>query len=188
MPALLREANLVERLASAVHASAAMVAATTRKPVLVALLHARLKAALRRLFDLLSLAYPPADMRAAEGAVLGASATARAGAIELLDNVLRGPHREPLMRALETVVLPRRGMALARDATWAALLQLDDSLVRREVARAARSEGVLAAELREVAARDPDPAVRRAAHAGEEAHAEGDEPRSEVELSPGWAY
>jgi hypothetical protein len=67
------------------------------------------------------------------------------------------------------VVLPRSGLAPARDATLAALFTLDDASLRRDVAQAARAEGILAAELRELAARDPDPRVRRAAHSDDTA-------------------
>ena len=117
------------------------------------------------MFDLLALAYPRADVRAAESAILSDSPTVRAGALELLDNVVRGTARALVMDSLEPVVLPRRGMAPAREQTLAALLALDDAPLRRDVARAARADGILAAELDELAARDPDPAVRKAAAA-----------------------
>jgi hypothetical protein len=115
------------------------------------------------MFDLLTLSYPRADVRAAENALLGESPTVRAGALELLDNVLRGPARKQVMDSLEPVVLPRRGMAPCRELTLASLLTLDDAPLRRDVARAARADGILAAELAELATRDPDPAVRKAA-------------------------
>ena len=167
-PALLREADAVRRLALALQAEAASVAAATTKPPLVGVLHARLKAAIGRAFDLLALAYPSLDVRAAQRALTGESVTARAGALELLDNVLRGTARHPLLAALEMVVLPRRGMAPAREATLAALFALDDPLLRRDVARAARAEGILGAELRRLAATDPDPSVRHAARSPDE--------------------
>ena len=161
--ALTREADHVARLSLALQAEAASVAAGPTKPPLVSVLHARQKAALGRMFDLLTLSYPRADVRAAESALLGESPTVRAGALELLDNVLRGPARKQVMDSLEPVVLPRRGMAPCRELTLASLLTLDDAPLRRDVARAARADGILAAELAELATRDPDPAVRKAA-------------------------
>jgi hypothetical protein len=163
--ALTREADAVQRLSLALQAEAASVGASTTKPPLVSVLHARRTAALTRLFDLLGLAYPRADMSAAKQAIHDDSPTVRAGALELLDNVLRGPARARVMDSLEPVVLPRRGMAPCRETTLAALLALDDAPLRRDVARAARAEGILAHELDEVALRDPDPTVRNAAMA-----------------------
>ena len=162
---LAREADAVRRLSLALQAEAASMAAATTKPPLVSVLHARQKAALTRMFDLLTLSHPRADVRAAENAISSESPTVRAGALELLDNVLRGPARNDVMNSLEPVVLPRRGMAPCREITLAALLELDDAPLRRDVARAARADGILAAELDELAARNPDPAVRKAASA-----------------------
>jgi ATP/ADP translocase len=162
---LAREAEAVRRLSLALQAETASLAASTTKPPLVSVLHARREAALERLFALLTLSYPRADVRAAEGALSSESPTARAGALELLDNVLRGPARPVVMASLEPVVLPRRGMAPCRETTLAALFALDDAPLRRDVARAARNDGILAAELADLAVRDPDPAVRRAAAA-----------------------
>jgi hypothetical protein len=56
-------------------------------------------------------------------------------------------------------------MAPCREHTLAALLALDDAPLRRDVARAARADGILTAELSDLAPRDPDPAVRKAATA-----------------------
>lgn len=134
----------------------------TTRP-LVQLLGARLAAALARLFDLLALIYPPYDVRAAQRGLQDPSPTARAGALELLDNVVRGAARHPVLAALELVVLPNRRPPLDREQTLAALLALDDPLLRREVARAARAEGILLAELDHLARSDPHPAVRQAA-------------------------
>jgi ATP/ADP translocase len=163
--ALEREAEAVGRLSLALQAEAATMAASTTKPPLVSLLHARRQAALERMFALLALSYPRADVRAAQGALANESPTRRAGALELLDNVLRGPARSLVMDSLEPVVLPRHGMAPCREVTLAALLTLDDAPLRRDVARAARADGILSAELSELAMRDPDPAVRKAAAA-----------------------
>ena len=70
------------------------------------------------------------------------------------------------MDSLEPVVLPRRGMAaVPRGDARARCSTLDDAPLRRDVARAARADGILGAELDELAARDPDPAVRKAAAA-----------------------
>ena len=160
---LAREADQVQRLSLALQAEAASMAAATTKPPLVSVLHAREKSALTRMFELLALSYPRADVRAAENAILSDSPTVRAGALELLDNVVRGSARSVVMDSLEPVVLPRRGMALCREEALARLLTLDDAPLRRDVARAARVDGILSAELNELAARDPDPAVRRAA-------------------------
>ncbi|MCU1278222.1 MAG: rane protein, partial [bacterium] len=160
---LAREASAVERLSLALQAEAATLAASTTKPPLLSVLMARRKAALERMFALLALSYPHADVRAAESAILSESPTSRAGALELLDNVLRGPARALVMDSLEPVVLPRRGMAPCREVTLASLLALDDAPLRRDVARAARADGILRAELDDLATRDPDPAVRKAA-------------------------
>ena len=162
---LAREAQAVRSLSLALQAETASMAAATTKPPLVSVLHARQKAALERMFDLLALAYPRADVQAAESAILNDSPTVRAGALELLDNIVRGTARSLVMDSLEPVVLPRRGMAPCREETLAALLALDDAPLRRDVARAARADGILTAQLSELAERDPDPAVRKAASA-----------------------
>ena len=162
---LVREADAVRRLALALQAETASMATATTKPPLVGVLHARRQAALRRLFDQLAMLCPSGDVRAAERAIESDSPTKRAGALELLDNVLRGPTRNQVLEALEPVVLPRRGMAPCREVTLAALLTLDDAPLRRDVARAARADGILQAELVQLAANDPDPAVRKAAAA-----------------------
>ena len=161
--ALEREADAVQRLSLALQSEAASVDASTTKPPLVSVLMARRAAALQRLFELLQLSYPRDDVRAAEQGILGDSATVRAGALELLDNVLRGTARSVVMESLEPVVLPRRGMAPCREETLGSLLTLDDAPLRRDVARAARADGILTLQLDELAARDPDPAVRKAA-------------------------
>jgi ATP/ADP translocase len=179
-PALAREADAVQRLSLALQAEAASMAAATTKPPLVSVLHERRTAALTRLFDLLALAYPRNDVVAAKKAIHDDSPTVRAGALELLDNVLRGPARATVMDSLEPVMLPRRGMAPCREPTLAALLALDDAPLRRDVARAARADGILGHELDELAARDPDPAVRKAA-AGPPADASQPLP---IELAP----
>jgi ATP/ADP translocase len=162
---LARESEAVRRLSLALQSEAASMAASPTKPPLVSVLHARREAALTRMFDLLALSYPRADVRAAASALLSDSPTARAGALELLDNVLRGPARALVMDSLEPVVLPRRGMAPCRELTLAALFALDDAPLRRDVARAARADGILAAELDLLAKNDADPAVRKAATA-----------------------
>ena len=179
---LAREADAVKRLSLALQAETASMATATTKPPLVGVLHTRMRAAIGRLFHLLALVYPQAGVRAAEAALVGESPTARAGALELLDNVLRGPARAEVMAALEAVVLPRRGMAPCREKTLAMLLDLDDAPLRRDVAKAARAEGLLGAELNELAARDPDPSVRRAAQSGPD-----ESPPLGVELAPSLA-
>jgi hypothetical protein len=63
----------------------------------------------------------------------------------------------------------------------AALFALDDPQLRRDVARAARAEGILGDELRELAASDPDPHVRQAA-------CEDDATGLEVGLAPAPSY
>ncbi len=150
VPALLREAELVQRLALALQAATANSDATKQpKSLLASLLQVRLRVALRRLFDLLALSYPAGDVRAAEAAIVAESNAARAGALELLDNVIRGAHRRPLLDALESVVLPRRGPAPDRAATLAALFDLHEPALRRELTRAARAEGVAIADVSE---------------------------------------
>ncbi|HEX4460396.1 MAG TPA: Npt1/Npt2 family nucleotide transporter [Polyangia bacterium] len=150
-PALLREADVVERLALALQAATVNAdddaptekdAQDAPKSPLAGLLHIRLRVALRRLFDLLALSYPTADVRAAEAAIVAESSAARAGALELLDNVITGKQRRPVLDALETVVLPRRGKAPARDATLAALFALHDEPLRAALAKAAQAEGI----------------------------------------------
>jgi hypothetical protein len=111
------------------------------------------------MLNLLALSFTPADVRAAEAALVDASPTVRAGALELLDNLVHGPLRKPVLEALEAVILPRRGMAPAREATLAALLELDDASLRHDVLQAARREGLWGAPLDELAMQDFDPVV-----------------------------
>jgi ATP/ADP translocase len=144
---LLRETDAVHRLSLALQAETASMATTTIKPPLVGVLHARRQAALRRMFDLLALCYSTADIRAAEKGLARESPAARAGALELLDNVLRGDARKQVLDALELVVLPRREMGPCREETLRALLELDDAELKREVARAARADGLLIEQL-----------------------------------------
>jgi ATP/ADP translocase len=146
---LTRETDAVRRLSLALQAETASMAAATSKPPLVGLLHARLHAALRRTFDLLALSYSTADIRAAEAGLASDSPTARAGALELLDNVLHGEPRQMVLDALESVVLPRREMGPCREDMLRALLELDDAELKREVARAARADGLLVEQLGE---------------------------------------
>ncbi|MDB4966833.1 MAG: hypothetical protein JWN44_2522 [Myxococcales bacterium] len=181
---LKREADQVTKLSLALQAETASMAASTTKPPLVGVLHTRMRAAIGRMFHLLALVYPSADVRAAEAALVGESPTSRAGALELLDNVLRGPARTAVMESLEAVVLPRRGMAPVRERTLAMLLELDDAPLRRDVAKTARAEGLLTAELAELAARDPDPSVRRAAQVTETETETEESPPLGVELVP----
>ena len=168
VPSLLREAQLVERLALALQATTgnspeSQMSKSLKSP-LASVLQLRLRVALRRLFDLLALSYPATDVRAAEAAIVAESSAARAGALELLDNVIRGAHRRPLLDALESVVLPRRGQAPDRASTLTALLALHDPSLRRALTTAAEAEGVTlddahANEEAPVAAEDGAPAL-----------------------------
>jgi hypothetical protein len=163
-PHLRREAETIRLLAEAVQAETSQMAASDKRPPLVKALQARMRLATARTFQLLSLAYPKADVAAAERALVGESFTARAGALELLDNMLRGEEaRAELLEALDHVALPPRVAPPSREQALLALMALPDVGLRRDVARAARDEGRMTPALRRLAASDGDAQVRRAA-------------------------
>jgi MFS family permease len=186
-PHLRREAEIIRLLAQAVHAETAQMAASDKRPPVVKALQARLRLAIARTFQILALAYPRADVAAAERAIVGESCNARAGALELLDNMLRGQARAELLEALDHVALPpRRSHAdteswPSREEALLALLALPDVGLRRDVARAARDEGRMTPALRRVVATDSDEKVRRAAD-------EPPEPVPPLTLAPSPGY
>jgi hypothetical protein len=168
-PHLQKEAEEIRLLAQAMQAETSKMAASDKRPPLVKALQARQRLAINRAFQLLSLTYPREEMTAAERAILGESHTARAGGLELLDNMLRGKARAELLEALDHVALPPRVAPPSREQTLIALMKLDDAGLRRDVARAAQDEGRLTPALRDLFAADADPQVRRYAGADERA-------------------
>ncbi len=97
------------------------------RPLLVRTLEEKLDETLERIARLLALVYPPRDILAAHRALRGASASARAGALELLDNLLEGECKNELMQALDDVALgDGRGTRAARAETLALLRETDD--------------------------------------------------------------
>jgi ATP/ADP translocase len=167
-PHLAREAEIIRLLTQAIQAEMALVPASDKRPPLVKALQVRLRLAIARTFQLLALVYPRADVTAAERALIGESYAARAGALELLDNMLRGEARAALLEALDHVALPpgrerAEARPMSREQALLALMALPDVGLRRDVARAARDEGRMTPALRRVAASDCDAQVRRAA-------------------------
>ncbi|HZS40143.1 MAG TPA: Npt1/Npt2 family nucleotide transporter [Polyangia bacterium] len=147
---------------------------TRSRPLLVRTLEERLDRALERITRLLSLVYPPRDILAAYRALHGASSGDRAGALELLDNLLEGGWKGELMQALDDVAF---GAALApkereeRTDTLALLLDEGDGWLRACAAFTARAAGLHAETLERLARNDPDPMVREAARGDGEARA-----------------
>jgi hypothetical protein len=162
-PHLRREAEVVRLIALALQAETAKMAASDKRPPLVKVLQARGRLAIARTFQLLALAYPRADVAAAEHALIGESFNARAGALELLDNMVRGQARAALLEALDHVALPPRRAPPSREEALMALMAVPDVGLRRDVARAARDEGRMTPALRRCVALDSDAQVRRAA-------------------------
>jgi hypothetical protein len=73
-----------------------------------AVLERRLAETVENVFALLVLAYPHADVRAAERALAGDSPAVRAGALELLDNLVVGELKPALLEVLDGVAFARR--------------------------------------------------------------------------------
>jgi ATP/ADP translocase/CRP-like cAMP-binding protein len=61
-----------------------------------------------RLWRLLAIQYPPADMDAARAAIAGRDAKARASALEYLDNVFAGPVRKKVLPIFDEMPLEER--------------------------------------------------------------------------------
>jgi hypothetical protein len=124
------------------------------RPLLVRACEEKLDEALERIARLLAMVYPPHDIRSAHRALRGSSASARAGAIELLDNLVEGSVKGELLAALDDVALGDRRRAARADRAQAlgALLTTDDRWLRTCAAYAAEAadaaaEPALALEL-----------------------------------------
>ena len=142
------------------------------RPLLERALEEKLDQALERIARLLALAYPPRDILAAHRALRGGSPQARAGALELLDNLLEGDSKSELLQALDEVALggarpftiPReRPRREERVETLRALLEIDDPWLRACAAFTARAAGLLTAELDRLERADHSPVVQEAA-------------------------
>jgi hypothetical protein len=101
------------------------------RPLLVRALEEKLDEALERIARVLAMVYPPHDILATHRALRGSSASARAGAIELLDNLVEGKSKGELLAALDDVALGnRRRVRPDRHETLSALLECDDRWLR----------------------------------------------------------
>jgi AAA family ATP:ADP antiporter len=137
-PLLAREADTLELLAGALRAEGAVPSTTyipseRRRPrtLLVRTLEEKIDATVVRIGRALELAYPPRDMRAAFRALRGKSRAARAGALELLDNLLEGELRNRLLRALDQVALEGRDVPrIEREESLRRLRECDDRWLR----------------------------------------------------------
>jgi ATP:ADP antiporter, AAA family len=109
-----------------------------RETLLARALTEKLSRTLDRVYRLLALIYPPADVAAARWAIENGAPRARAGALEYLDNLLTGAVRKRVMPVLEDLPLEekvRRGNSLlktrVRDAedSLAQLVHDEDQVV-----------------------------------------------------------
>jgi len=136
---------------------------------LVRALEERLDRALERIARLLALVYPPRDILAAYRALHGGSSGARAGALELLDNLLEGGWKGELMQALDDVAFGAQARPRDREDradTLALVLIEGDGWLRACAAYTARAAGLDGALLDRLSRSDPDPIVRETARAG----------------------
>jgi AAA family ATP:ADP antiporter len=133
-PLLLLEARTLVELASALRAEGVFPtseARARRAALLPRTLEEKLHATVERIGRALALCHPPRDMTAAWRALRGGSRVARAGALELLDNMLDGPAREELLRALDQVALEGGNLPRAdREESRRALMDGDDPWLR----------------------------------------------------------
>jgi hypothetical protein len=101
------------------------------RPLLVRALEEKLDEALERIARVLAMVYPPHDILATHRALRGSSASARAGAIELLDNLVEGKSKGELLAALDDVALGNRQRVRPdRNESLSALLECDDRWLR----------------------------------------------------------
>jgi ATP/ADP translocase len=134
-PLLLIESKTMLELATALRAQGIVPSstrATTRKRTLLQrALEEKLGHALERIGRALALCHPPRDMVAAWRALRRGSRAARAGALELLDNLLEGPVRAELLRALDQVALEGRNLQrVDRAESLRRLLRNEDPWLR----------------------------------------------------------
>jgi ATP/ADP translocase len=135
-PLLVVEAHALERLALALRAEGVVptserTSGERPRALLARALHEKIDGAVERICRALALCYPRRDMMAAYRALRGAARAARAGALELLDNLLDDELRGDLLRALDRVALegsmvPR----IDRRESLRLLLQGDDRWLR----------------------------------------------------------
>jgi hypothetical protein len=134
----------------------------------VRVLEEKLDESLERIARVLAMVYPPRDILSAHRALRSGSSSERAGAIELLDNLVEGSTKGELLSALDDVALgTRRRLRPDPQKTLAALLACDDRWLRACAAFTARSTGVLSEQLARLARGDADPLVREAARPAE---------------------
>jgi hypothetical protein len=119
--------------------------------------------ALERIMRLIGLGYSRVDVGAAQRALRHGQERARAGALELLDNLLEADVKGPLMKALDAWALDAHDLGQPDGAeALAALLSIEDPWLRACAALMARASGLHARRLGELGARDPDLRVREA--------------------------
>ena len=102
-----------------------------------------LAGALERVARLLALVYPPRDVVALHRALRGTSERVRGAAVELLDNMMRGPGREELLRVVAerfgVITVPEQ--PIPEEEAIAILLNSEDPRLRSRAARLARDVG-----------------------------------------------
>jgi hypothetical protein len=172
-PHLEKETNTVRLLVAALVTEGVEPLAADRRgqprPLLVRALEEKLEESLERIARLLALVYPPHDILAAHRALRSSEPAARAGALELLDNLIEGSCKGELLSALDDVALgDHRGSRGDRAERLCQLLSCDDRWLRACAAFAARQAGLLDDELRMLGRIEGDPMVRQAVEADDE--------------------
>jgi ATP/ADP translocase len=144
-PLLEREATEAARLARALRAQ-------PQDRLLARLLRERFDQGLERIARLLALVYPPRDILTTFRALRSLSRAARAGALELLDNLLEGGYRSELLQAFDDVLLVDAdappGAEAERRAALAALIRDGDPWLRACAERACAQAQVLEGDAR----------------------------------------
>jgi hypothetical protein len=126
-------------------------------------IRARLDQALDRVAALLSLRHDTAEIVTAFERLVSGSAAERAGALELLDNLLECECKPELIEIIDGYRLGFGQPRLTREQALQGLLTVDDPSLRACAAWTARQSGLLEREVAHLALRDPHPVVRRAA-------------------------
>jgi len=164
-PHLRTETRTVALLAQSLAAEGATTIADRRRPrpLLVRTLEEKLDEAVERITRLLALVYPQRDIVAARRALAHGSAGERAGALELLDNLLEGDAKTELLQVLDEVALGAAQLPREpREDTLAALLETDDRWLRACAAYTARSAALLSGRLDRMASIDAEATVQKA--------------------------
>lgn len=142
-PLLLVESRTMLELATALRAEGIVPSSTRvagrQRTLLQRALEEKLGESVERIGRALALCHSPRDMVAAWRALRHGSRAERAGALELLDNLLEGPVRAELLRALDQVALEGRSLPrVDRAESLHALLTNQDPWLRACAARAAQ--------------------------------------------------